>query len=266
MEFLVDILPDGPYNRAIDIGRLTSYVRIRRKRKETVVKEPRLAQSVAEEVRSTIVRNRMSAGDKLPTESELMARFEVGRSTIREAMKQLQAENIVEIRHGKGSFVADNTGVGKDPLGLGFEEQSRVLRELMEVRLLLEPGIAGEAARRRTQEDIETMQREISSMAEACAAGEDYERFDYGFHIAMAESMHNSVLRRIYPVFFEAIEQGYRRTQHVHGSFQVALNYHREILSAIEEGSAEAAFDATKRHILQALADINRNVEGDNQQ
>ena len=227
------------------------------------MKEPRLAQTVAEQVRSQIVRERMTAGDKLPTESELMERFDVGRSTIREAMKQLQAENIVEIRHGKGSFVADNTGVAKDPLGLGFEEQSRVLRELMEVRLLLEPGIAGEAAKRRSPEDIEIMRDSIRSMDEAFRAGEDYERFDYDFHLAMAESVRNSVLRRMYPVIFEAIEQGYRRTQHVHGSFAVAVAYHREILDAIECGDAEAASDATKRHILQALADINRNVEGE---
>lgn len=228
------------------------------------MKEPRLAQSVAEEVRSLIMRDRMTAGDKLPTESELMARFDVGRSTIREAMKQLQAENIVEIRHGRGSFVADHTGVAKDPLGLSFEEQSRVLRELMEVRLLLEPGIAGEAAKRRMPEDIAIMRKSIASMADASQAGEDYERFDYGFHMAMAESMHNSVLRRIYPVIFEAIAQGYLRTQHVHGSADVALAYHREILDAIERGDANGASDATRRHILQAIADINRNVGGEN--
>ena len=227
------------------------------------MKEARLAQSVAEEIRSLIMRDGMSAGDRLPTESELMARFDVGRSTIREAVKQLQAENIVVIRRGKGSFVADRTGVGKDPLGLSFEEQSRVLRELMEVRLLMEPGIAGEAALRRSQEDVEAMREAIQSMAEAAGAGEDYERFDYGFHLAMAESVHNSVLRRMYPVIFEAIVQGYRRTAHVHGSSAVALAYHRQILEAIETGDARTASEATRQHILQALDDINRNVEGD---
>lgn len=225
-----------------------------------------MAQSVAEEVRSLIVRDGMSAGDKLPTESELMARFEVGRSTIREAIKQLQAENIVVIRHGKGSFVADRTGIGKDPLGLSFEEQSRVLRELMEVRLLLEPGIAGEAAQRRTQQDVDTMRENIRLMAAAHEAGEDYERYDYGFHMAMAESVRNSVLQRMYPVIFEAIVQGYRRTAHVHGSADVALSYHRQILEAIERGDAEAASQTTRQHILQALKDINRNVEGETQQ
>ena len=127
-------------------------------------------------------------------------------------------------------------------------------------------GNFGFGCMRLPMKDGKVNYNEFSSMADACAAGEDYERFDYGFHMAMAESVHNSVLRRIYPVVFEAIEQGYRRTQHVHGSFQVALNYHREILSAIEGGNASAASDATRRHILQAIADINRNVEGDNQQ
>ena len=75
---------------------------------------------------------------------------------------------------------------------------------------------------------------------------------------------HNSVLRRIYPVIFEAIAQGYLRTQHVHGSADVALAYHREILDAIERGDANGASDATRRHILQAIADINRNVGGEN--
>ena len=230
------------------------------------MKEARLAQSVAEQVRSLIVQGGMSAGDQLPTESELMARFAVGRSTIREAIKQLQAENIVVIRHGKGSFVADRTGIGKDPLGLSFEEQSRVLKELMEVRLLLEPGIAGEAALRRTQSDVDTMRENIRLMDEAHAAGEDYERYDYGFHLAMAESVHNSVLKRMYPVIFEAITQGYRRTAHVHGSASVALGYHRDILDAIERGDAAAASQTTRQHILQALKDINRNMEGENQQ
>ncbi len=223
------------------------------------MKETRLAQSVAEDIRALIMREGLSAGDKLPTENELMARYDVGRSTVREAVKQLQAEHIVEIRHGKGSFVADRTGIGKDPLGLSFEEQSRTLRELMEVRLWMEPGIAGEAAARRSPEDLDAMQSFIDRMAKAAEAGEDYESYDYGFHMAMAESVHNGVLRRMYPVVFEAIVQGYRRTAHVHGSYAVALKYHRDILDAIRRGDGNDASELTRKHILQALDDINRH-------
>lgn len=221
--------------------------------------EKRLALKIAEEIRSLIMHEGLSAGDKLPPENELMNRFQVGRSTIREAVKQLQAENIVVILHGKGSFVANHTGVGKDPLGLSFEEQSRTLRELMEVRLLMEPGIARQAAKRRTRGDLDTMQSFIDRMAAAAEAGEEYESFDYGFHMAMAESVRNGVLRRMYPVVFEAIAQGYRRTAHVHGSSAVALRYHRDILNAIERGDEEEASEQTRKHILQALDDINRH-------
>ena len=223
------------------------------------MRETRLAQSVADEIRSLIRQEGLTAGDRLPTENELMARFQVGRSTIREAVKQLQAENVVVIRHGLGSFVAERPGIGRDPLGLGFEEQSRTLRELMAVRLLMEPGIAGEAAKRHTPEDIRAMQDCIDGMEKAAEAGEDYERFDYCFHIAMAECLGNEVLRRMYPVVFEAISQGYRRTAHMHGSYTVALGYHREILGAIARGDSEAASESTRKHILQALDDINRH-------
>ena len=242
-----------------------SYADHRKDAGDNEVKEARLAQSVAERIRETIVQDGMSAGDKLPPENELMARYEVGRSTIREAIKQLQAENVVVIRHGLGSFVADRTGIGRDPLGLSFEEQSRVLRELMEVRLLLEPGIAGESARRRTDADLEAMRTSIDRMAEAFGRGEEYHSFDYAFHLAMAESVHNSVLQRIYPVIFEAIAQGYTRTAHVHGSAEVALGYHRRILNAIADGDPPAASQATRQHILQALNDINRNAKGENE-
>ena len=263
MEKMVDNIPDPPYNTSKGVRRLTSYVSKTVWIREVTVKQVRLAQSVADEIRGMILQDGLTAGDHLPSEVELMARFEVGRSTIREAMKQLQAEHIVEIRRGKGSFVADRPGLTRDPLGLSFEEQDRVLRELMEVRLLLEPGIASEAAKRRNGENLEAMKLSIDRMTQAFSLGEDYQQFDYDFHLAMAESVHNSVLRRIYPVVFDAIAQGYQRTAHVHGSFEVALNYHREIFSAIEKGDADTARDCTRRHILQALADINKSGKGE---
>ena len=77
-----------------------------------------------------------------------MAAYDISRSTIREAMKILQAENVVEIRRGLGSFVAENTGIARDPLGLNFTGQEELLSEMMEVRLLTEPQIAALAAER----------------------------------------------------------------------------------------------------------------------
>lgn len=102
-----------------------------------------------------------------------MAAYDVSRSTIREAMKILQAENVVEIRRGLGSFVAENTGIARDPLGLNFTGQEKLLSEMMEVRLLTEPQIAALAAERRRPEEIARMEEANGGMIRASAAGEE---------------------------------------------------------------------------------------------
>ena len=218
--------------------------------------QPRLAQTVAERIRSSIIETQLPAGSKLPTENVLMEKYAVSRSTIREAIKILQAENIVEVRHGLGSFVATNTGVSKDPLGLCFTEQSRLLPELMEVRLLMEPDIAALCARKRTDEDLVRIEQAALAMEQAAEEGKDYNAFDYRFHTAVAEGTHNSVLHRIFPIILEAIDQGYERTVNVSGSARSALESHREILRAIREQDAEAASAAVRTHILKTLKDI----------
>ena len=78
--------------------------------------QAKLPDIIAERIREYIIDEPIKVGEKLPTEKALSDKFSVSRSTIREAMKILEAGNIVEIRHGLGSFVALNTGLSKDPL------------------------------------------------------------------------------------------------------------------------------------------------------
>ena len=223
-----------------------------------------LAGAIADQIRAMIRDERMMAGDKLPTESELISRFNVGRSTIREAMKRLQAENIVEIRHGTGSFVAQRTGLVRDPFGLDFEEQGQLAVDLMEVRLMLEPQVAASAARRRTPRDVEALRAINADMRRAAAAGGSYVRYDSDFHIAVAEATRNIVLRRMYPTLFEAaMEASYRSTVHVSGSVETALSYHDRILQAIEAQDATEAARLTEMHIRQTISDINERQRGE---
>ncbi len=221
-----------------------------------------MARGVADGIRTSILAGGMVPGEKLPTESTLMQRYGVSRSTVREAVKILQAENIVEIRRGLGSFVAGNTGIGSDPLGLRFAEQSHLLEELMEVRLLLEPRIAECAARRRTEEDLSLIGEALSSMEQAAGTGEDYDAFDYRFHTAVAAAAHNSVLERLFPVIFEAIEKGYEQTSGLHGSAERAMSFHRRILAAIRDENAPEAGRLSRLHIEQTLRDIAERKKG----
>lgn len=225
--------------------------------------QARLAQVVAKQIRDSIIDTGMGEGEKLPTESTLMERHSVSRSTIREAMKILQAENIVEIRHGRGSFVAANTGRSNDPLGLSFADSSKLLPDLMEVRLLMEPSIAEIAAVRRTESDLEEMEKNIALMIDARQKGEDYHTCDFQFHISVAKATHNGVLDRLFPVILEGIEKGYAQTVHIEGSFDRAVDYHKRILQAIRDQEGAEAGCLTQMHIRQTLRDIREKLKGE---
>ena len=96
-----------------------------------------------------------TAGDKMPTEAELVERLGVGRNTVREALRILMSRNIVTIRQGSGTFISDKNGVADDPLGFSMIEDRRKLTEdLIQIRVMLEPPIAALAAQNATEEDV----------------------------------------------------------------------------------------------------------------
>ncbi len=86
-----------------------------------------LSQKVAEDIRQMILDKDLKPGDKLPNEIELTATINVSRSTIREAIKILVSTNVLEVKRGRGTFVTDNPGVSKDPLGVEFMEEENLL-------------------------------------------------------------------------------------------------------------------------------------------
>ena len=96
-----------------------------------------LPMATAQKVKTMIIQSGMKPGDRLPTETELAELFGVSRSTLREAMKFLRAENVVVIRQGSGTFVSAGTGIGEDPLGLHFTSQENLLFNLFETRMLI---------------------------------------------------------------------------------------------------------------------------------
>lgn len=106
-----------------------------------------LAEQVAQRIKDYILEEKLKSGDKLPTETALAREMGVARSTVREAIKRLESQNILTVRHGAGSFVTDQPGLADDPLGLDFiEDKERLAFDLLEVRNIIEPAIAALAA------------------------------------------------------------------------------------------------------------------------
>lgn len=211
---------------------------------------------ISKKLKEMILEKGLKPGERLPSEGELITMYGVGRSTVREAVKLLIADNIVEIHRGKGTFITESPGVKNDPLGLDFANQNKLLQNLLESRMLIEPQIAKLAAQRATSENLYKLGQAIERMEAAEQSDTlEYPVCDVEFHTVVAECTQNDVLQRILPLICESIREGYLETMNVPGTHRRAIEAHIRIFEAIRNKDAEEAAEQTRLHILQAMDD-----------
>jgi GntR family transcriptional repressor for pyruvate dehydrogenase complex len=204
-----------------------------------------LPQQVSEDILNYILNNHLKPGDKLPNETIFAENLKVGRSSIREAMKLLVSRNVIEIRQGSGTYVSGRLGVSDDPLGLVFLEDSpKLLRDLMEIRMLLEPAMAVEAAIHSDREDVAQIAHYCSETERLIREGQPHAQADVQFHQAIAYASKNTVAPRLMSVIC--------RTVDTTGSsdLQEIISSHREITRAILEHDEVVAKDAMYLHLV----------------
>ena len=161
----------------------------------SLIPRANLTEEIVKRIISLITDLAMKPGDRLPTERELVARFGVGRSSIREAIKILKAIGIVRIVAGAGMFVGNgNLSLLAKPLSLGFLRGGRSTSELIEARRLLEVELAGLAAERASPEEVMSIKDRLAEMRAHRADVERYTESDIHFHLAVARGAHNEVL------------------------------------------------------------------------
>jgi len=222
---------------------------------EILIRHKELSVAVAKRLREMIIENGMQPGHRLSNETDLAIMFGVSRSTVREAIKLLTAENVVEIQRGRGTFITLQPGLVKDPLGLDFTNQAKLLDNLLEARMMIEPEIAFLAAERANQENIVQLADIIAKVeAEGNKKGSRLPH-DVAFHTAVAECSQNDVLHRILPIICESIHEGYFITANVLGSYERAIQSHISIFEAIKEKNSEKAKLETEKHIRQTMED-----------
>ena len=164
------------------------------------LKNKLLAEQVEDQIYHYILDTPIEPGAKLPNEFALGEKFRVGRSTIREAIKLLSSKGIVEVRQGSGT-----KGLS-DPLNLrSVQDKNALAFDLVNVRLLLEPGIAEIAAQNATPEDIERLQRLCERVETKIRDGERYIEDDIAFHTCIAESSKNLVVGQLIPIIDTAV-------------------------------------------------------------
>lgn len=157
---------------------------------EIVTTRKSLADVVFERMHRAIKSGAYQPDERLPTEHDLAAEFEVSRPIIREALRRLREQGLVYSRRGAGSFVR---ALGmKEPLGFGQLENVADLLNCYEFRLTLEPAAAAAAAARHTPESLAAIRHALELMRDATNRQSHREDADFQFHLAIAIAAKNS--------------------------------------------------------------------------
>lgn len=218
------------------------------------IKSKLLVEEIEEQIYHYILNKPFEVGDKLPNEFELGKRFGVGRSTIREAVKLLVSKGVLEVRRGSGTYVISTTPADLDPLGLqGRADRMKLALDLVDARILLEPGIAEMAARNATEEDIERLKKLCDLTEMKIKEGDDYINEDIAFHTCVAECSKNVVVEQLIPIIDTAVLMFVNVTCRM--LKKESIETHRAVTDAIAERDPIGAKTAMMMHMT-----YNRNM------
>ena len=194
--------------------------------------EKSLPQKISDDIIALILEENLKPGDRLPNETILSQRLDVGRSSLREAMKLLASRNIVTVRQGSGTYIAASPGMVEDPLGFIFiDNKQKLVQDLLEVRFLLEPSIAAMAATRADEKDIKKITALCDEVETLLKNHEDHTQKDIDFHTAIALSSKNVVVPRLIPVINSSIPLFVETTGGI--LRRETIESHREIADAM---------------------------------
>lgn len=205
--------------------------------------------------------------DRLPTEQELIARFGVSRTVIREALASLKAEGLVVTRQGSGAFVAES------PFGTPFritpDEMHSIpqMLYLLQLRLAVEIEAAGIAAENRTARALERMSQCLDLIDDGLRAGTSISQADYEFHLSIATATGNPYFERFIRFLRSTLRPGRAINPALEDPviwrryFTHVQAQHRQIYAAIREANPEAARRAARAHLEGALDEYRKAAD-----
>ena len=168
-----------------------------------VIKRYSLSKQVADKLETMIINGDYKVGEKINSESELMAMFNVSRNTLREAIHSLTSAGVLDVRQGDGTYVRSNNRFSAN---MKLEYDKVELEDIKETRNALEITLASLAAKRRTDDDVVKIEDALNRRKELKEVAKENTRADMEFHLAIAEASHNKILIDLYLSIFDYLE------------------------------------------------------------
>jgi GntR family transcriptional repressor for pyruvate dehydrogenase complex len=211
-----------------------------------------LSEQVAMQLAAELTGGRWKPGEKLPSEAELCKAFNVGRSTLREALKSLAFIGLIRMRAGGGSYVSDQPSKYLEgPLfAKGVLNTEKDITDLSDARILLETEVAGLCAQRATDQDLAALQDILKQMKTSIEQGGDaFRELDLGFHLAIAMGSKNQVLSELLRHIREALQELITKSLLLPAGTDMAYKQHRELFEALKQRSPARARKAMRSHL-----------------
>jgi len=216
-----------------------------------------LADTAAEHIRQEIVRGRWPLGERIPNEPTLSSLLNVSRGTVREAVKMLVSQGLLETRQGSGTYVRAHYDLSASVLRM----RRANLRDQVETRCALEVEATRLAALRHTPQDIESLFSLLEQRGRSHdgASRSDFIERDFAFHSAVVRASHNHALAETYLFFSTSVREVIEAT--VDNEIpEPDFDAHQGIVRAIQSGDPDLAATTARRFMAPLLAELNRSL------
>jgi DNA-binding FadR family transcriptional regulator len=219
-----------------------------------------LVSSTIEVLRARVADGTWKVGDRIPPEAELAEQLQVGRNTVREAIRVLWHSQMLEVRQGDGTYVRRDI----DPTETMEKISRSSLRDHLELQSILEAEAARFAARRRTKEDIAKLPGILAARGERAPDEPlaDFLKRDRAFHLAIAAAAHNTAIEALYRFFALSIPVHEHAISSDGASVEADLASHQAILDAIVARDEEAAAQAAKHVLSRRIERLSAEAAG----
>ena len=221
-----------------------------------------LSEMIADDILSMItVDKKYLPGDKLPNENELAKELNINRATLREAIKILTTNDILEIKRGIGTFVRENANI-EDYAGVSaFKSQHVDIKDLYEMRIVIEPEAAYYATMRATETELSNIIRYGKILEKKIVTNTDRTLEEQEFHKAIAKATHNMYMNKLIPALLQVIYIAVKVTQSNEELRIETIRDHRLVMDFMQQRDAEGAKTAMRLHMLHAVRLMENNIK-----
>lgn len=229
------------------------------------IKNTSISKKVIEQIQDMISKGTLQKGDRLPSERQMSETLEISRSSVREAIKELEIMGLIESRPGDGNFVKDNfEDILYEPFSTMFLIKESSPKEILELREIIEKGNVALAASRITDDELSEL-NEILTISESSIDENQLVELDVKFHYKIAQGSQNFLLQSILNAISSLIESSIQDTrkniliEEVHKT-NIILQ-HRAIFKALESRNSGEAEAAMKTHLEYVNCQMEKSIK-----